>query len=423
MKEVRMRGFTEPVRVDKALQKYLKAIQIDSLQDERIPVTKSLGRVLAEDVVSGIDVPHFDRSAVDGYAVRSHETFGSSPTNPIVLDLVGSVGIGHIPDINVKKLQAIEIATGAPLPKGADAVVMLEYTEKIGEGKIEIYRPATPWSNVSKRGEDVEKGEEVLGKGTILQPQDLGMLVAVGVDQVRVVRKPRIAILSTGNELVESRSELVLGKVVDVNRIMISAAVEDLGGDPVDLGIVKDEVDDIESRISKGLNGSDMVLVSGGTSVGVRDLVPKIVDSLGEPGIIVNGVSMRPGKPTALAVVNGKPLILLPGYPVAAIISFNVFARPVIAKMLGAPLAKMFRQTIRARLLRRLPSRSGTRDYARVLVKRTKAGYVAEPIRITGAGVISSIVTANGLVVVPEDTEGFEKDEEVEVTLLRPLED
>ncbi len=416
-----MRGFTEPVRVDEALHEFLKAIQIDSLQKETILVAKSLGRVLAEDVVSDIDVPHFDRSAVDGYAVRSHDTFGSSPTNPMVFDLVGSVGIGQIPDIDVGKLQAIGMATGAPLPKGADAVVMLEYTERIGEGKIEIYRPATPWNNVSKRGEDVKMGEKVLGKGTVLQPQDLGMLVAVGVDQVKVVRKPKIAILSTGNELVESRSELVLGKVVDVNRIVISAAIKDLGGDPVDLGIVKDKVGDIRSRISKGLNGSDMVLVSGGTSVGAKDFVPKIVDSLGEPGIIVHGVSMRPGKPTALAVVNGKPLILLPGYPVAAIISFNIFAKPVIAKMFGAPLAKMFKQTIRARLLRRLPSRSGTRDYARVLVKKTEAGYVAEPVRITGAGVISSIVAANGLVVVPEDTEGFEKDEEVEVTLLRPL--
>lgn len=416
-----MRGFTEPVRVDQALHEYLRAIQIDSLQNEIIAVADSLGRVLAEDVVSDIDVPHFDRSAVDGYAVRSQDTFGSSPTNPMVLDLVGSVGIGQVPDIDVGKLQAIGIATGAPLPKGADAVVMLEYTERIGEGKIEIYRPATPWSNVSRRGEDVEKGEKVLGKGTVLQPQDLGMLVAVGVDQVTVIRKPRIAILSTGNELVESRSELLLGKVVDVNRIVISAAIKDLGGDPVDLGIVKDEVDDIRSRISEGLNGADMVLVSGGTSVGARDYVPKIVDSLGEPGIIVHGISMRPGKPTALAIVDGKPLILLPGYPVAAIISFNIFAKPVIAKMLGAPLAKMFKQTIRARLLRRLPSRSGTRDYARVLVKRTGAGYVAEPIRITGAGVISSIVAANGLVVIPEDTEGFEKDEEVEVTLLRPL--
>ncbi|UCD73558.1 MAG: hypothetical protein JSW01_02660, partial [Candidatus Bathyarchaeota archaeon] len=292
MKEVRMRGFSEPVRVDEALRRYLKAIRIDSLQDETILVAESLGRVLAEDVVSSIDVPHFDRSAVDGYAVRSHDTFGSSPTNPIVLDLVGSVGIGQVPNIDVGNLQAIGIATGAPLPKGADAVVMLEYTERIGEGKIEIYRPATPWSNVSKIGEDVKKGGKVLGKGTVLQPQDLGMLAVVGVDQVKVLRKPRIAILSTGNELVESRSELVLGKVVDVNRIMISASVEDLGGDPVDLGIVKDKVEDIRSRISKGLNESDMVLVSGGTSVGARDFVPKIVDSLGEPGIIVHGVSM-----------------------------------------------------------------------------------------------------------------------------------
>ncbi|MBL7118888.1 molybdopterin molybdenumtransferase MoeA [Candidatus Bathyarchaeota archaeon] len=423
MKEVRMRGFMEHTRVEDALNEYLNKLQFERLQPEEIPIAESLGRVLAEDVESALDVPHFNRSAVDGYAVRSKDTYGTAPTNPVVFDLVGSVEIGQIPTISVSKLEAVEIATGAPLPKGADSVVMLEYTERIGKDRIEIHRPVTPWSNVSKRGEDVERGEGVLERGTVLQPQDLGILTAIGATNVRVVRKPRVAILSTGNELVESGSKVELGKVVDVNRVTISAAVEDAGGVPVDLGIVRDKSSDLKSRISEGLRTSDMVLVSGGTSVGTRDLVPKVVDSLGEPGIVVHGISMRPGKPTALAAIDGKPVILLPGYPVAAIIAFNTFVKVVMARMLGTSIGGICGQKIQARMLRRVPSKPGIRDYVRVLVKRTETGYVAEPIRTTGAGIISSLVKANGLIVILEENEGLEKGEEVEVTLLRSLEE
>jgi len=182
-------------------------------------------------------------------------------------------------------------------------------------------------------------------------------------------------------------------------------------------------VADIAERVSEGLRSSDMVLISGGTSVGARDLVPTAVDSLGKPGIIVHGISMRPGKPTALAAVGGKPIILLPGYPVAALIAFNTFAQTVMKRMLGTPQGKVFRQTIRARMLRRVPSRPGVQDYVRVFVRKAGTGYVAEPIRTTGAGIISSMVEANGLVVIPEEIEGLEKGEEVEVTLLRSLDE
>lgn len=421
MKGVKMRGFIEQTMAEDALRKYLKEVNIKVLQPEEIQITDALGRTLAEDVKAEMDVPNFDRSAMDGYAVKSDDTFGASTTNPIVIDVIGTSKIGHVPSIGVGRLQAARIATGAPLPKGADSVVMLEYTEMIGEDKIEIYRPTTPGYNVSQRGEDVKRDERVLRKGTILQPQDIGILAAIGMVRVKVVRKPRVAILSTGNELIEPGEKVDIGKTVDANRFVLISSVKDLGGEPLNLGIAKDEVKEIRSKISKVLATTDLVLVIGGTSVGEGDLVPEVVNSLGKPGIIVHGISMRPGKPTALAAVAGKPVILLPGHPVAAMISFSTFVKKIIERMLGTTIVKTRGQVISARMTRRVPSSPGIRDFVRVILEKTDMGYVAKPVRTKGAGIISSMVRANGLVVITEEREGVEEGEEVEVTLLRPL--
>ena len=423
MKEVKARGFTEQMPVEEALGKYLQEVRIEVLPLEVVQITEALGRVLAEDVVSEVDVPHFDRSAVDGYAVRSHDTFGASPTNPIVFDVIGTVEVGQTPEFIVSELKAVRVATGAPIPKGADSVIMLEYTEIIGDNKIEIYRPATPGQNVSQKGEDVKKGEKLLSKGTVLQPQDIAILAAVGKVDVKVVRKPRVAILSTGNELVEPKYKVDAGKTIDSNRFFLFAAVKDAGGEPLDLGIAKDDVNEIKSQISKGLATADLVLVSGGTSVGERDFAPEAVNSLGKPGVVVHGVAMRPGKPTALAAVNGKPVVLLPGYPVAAMMAFNTFVKPLISKMLGTPVGKSPGHVVKATMTRRVPSSPGVRDFVRVIVKKVDKGYVADPIRTRGAGIISSMVKANGLVIIPEEKEGIEEGEEVDVILLRTLEE
>ena len=420
--KVRLKGYAEQTMVDDALKKYLNEVNIKSLQLEKTPILEALGRILAEDVKAELDVPHFNRSAVDGYAVKSEDTFGASAINPIIIDVLGVAEMGRVPNINVRKLQAVRISTGAPLPQGVDSVVMLEYTEKISEEKIALYRPGTPGRNVSKRGEDIKKGQKVLRKGTFLQPLDIGILAAIGVVDINIVRKPKVAILSTGNELIEPGKKISIGRIVDTNRLSISAAVKNAGGEPLDLGIAKDKMEKIRSKISKGLVLADLVLVSGGTSVGERDFVPEVVNSLGKPGIIIHGISMRPGKPTALAAVHGKPIILLPGYPVAAMMAFNTFVDPIIARMLGTSFGRIHRQVILARMMRRIPSSPGIRDFARVVVKKTDMGYIADPIRTKGAGIISSIVKANGLVVIPEEREGVEEGDEVEVTLLRPLE-
>lgn len=420
MSGVREKGFRSYTRVDEALGLFLKKSGARVLEAETVEVARALHRVLAEDIFAEIDLPHFNRSAVDGYAVRSEDTFGASSTNPVVFSLIGATEIGELPTLSIKKSEAARIATGAPLPKGADSVVMLEYTEEIGKGRVEILRAATPGDNVSKVGEDVKSGELVLGGGTTLLPQDIGILTAIGRTTVKVVRRPRVAVLSTGNELVGPGSPLGLGTIIDSNRPLIMAAVEAEGGIPVDFGIAEDKMEEIERKVRSGLAQADILIVTGGTSVGVRDLAPDVINGLGRPGILVHGVSMRPGRPIALGVVSGKPVLLLPGNPVAAILTFKVFAKPLIHIMSGSEPEE--EKTVRARVLRAIPSAVGMRSFVRVALRKTKSGYVAEPLWITGSGIISSMVKANGLIIIPEGKEGIEEGEEADVILLRPVE-
>jgi len=421
MSDVRLRGFLERVSTDEALKRFFSAVKLDHPEAVEVGVDDGLEMVLAEDVYSDYDVPAFDRSAMDGYAVRSVDTVGASTNSPLIFKVAGTSEMGAISHVVLRKSNVVKISTGAPLPEGADAVIMLEYTRDLGRDRIEVYRPVTPYENASKRGEDIKKGDKVLGKGTVLQPQDVAILAAVGKEKVKVFRRLRIAVMSTGDELVELGEEVKPGKIIDVNRHALIASVKELGCDPIDLGIARDNLEDIKSKIIGGLQSSDVVLVSGGISVGAKDLVSEVVNNLGKPGVIVHGISMRPGMPTALAAINDKPLILSPGNPVAALISFNVFVKPTVAEMLGTPVRYVKGQIIKAKVTRKVASATGLRTFLRVIVRRADDGYVAEPIRIAGSGIISSLVKANGIVVIPEWKEGLEKDEEVEVEVLRPL--
>ncbi len=423
MDSVKMKGFTQLTRVDSALVKFLEIVRIKRLPAETVQTVKALNRILSEDVIAQVDVPGFDRSAVDGYAVRAEETFGSSQTNPTVFDVIGGVEIGSPTTIDVGKQRAMRIATGAAVPKGTNAVVMVEYTEVISREKVEVYRALTPGENVSKRGEDVKRGENILAEGTLLQPQDLGILAALGVTRVKVVRRPRVAVLSTGNELVDLGDRVEYGKVIDSNRPILVALITALGGEPLDLGIVKDDVGEIQSRIARGLEAGDMVVVSGGTSVGAGDLAPEAIRRLGEPGVIVHGLCMRPGRPTALAAIKDKPVILLPGFPVATMVAFRAIVQLLLLKMLGAAANQFEGRIVRARVARRIASSSGNRTFVRTFIKRVNGAYVAEPLRTSGSGVISSMIRANSMVVIPEDKEGLEAGDEVEAVLLRPLEE
>lgn len=415
-------GFDRLTRVDVARHRFHREARIRALPAETVPIAEALGRVLAADIVAPIDVPSFDRSAVDGYALKAADTHGASPPNAVVLTVIGFGEIGRTTRVHVQRQQAVRLVTGAPLPEGADAVVMIEFTKTLGADKVEVYRAVAPGRNVSARGEDVATGTRILSQGVVVRPQDVGILAAMGLERVEVHRTPVVAVLSTGNELVDLGRQPMTGQVIDSNRPALIAFVRDAGGVPLDLGIVRDDDAAIRSRLSEGLAQADLVLVSGGASVGEHDLTPRVVDSLGPPGVVVHGVALRPGKPTALAVVHGKPVILLPGFPVAAMIAFHVFANPTITTMRGAPQHLLpHQQVVTAKLLRRIPSSLGSRTFARVFVEIRNGEHVAEPVRTSGSGIITSMVRANGLTVIPENREGVEAGEAVTVLLLRPI--
>lgn len=419
MSKARDRGFKEATRIDEARRIFYEALPPISLPSENIPVHKSLNRILAEDVRAEKSVPSFEKSAMDGYAVVAEDTFGASQTNPSLLKLLGESKIGEVPRVLLHRGETLAIATGAPVPQGANAVVMLENTKRLDTGDVEVYAPVAPGENISQVGEDVRQGTVVLERGRKLKPPDMGLLVALARRTVSVVRKPRVGVLSTGNELSDT-SRSATGKIADVNRPVLMAMVEESGGMPVDLGIAKDDAAQISRKLKQGLKSADVVLVTAGTSVGKGDFVPDIINALGKPGMLVHGIAMRPSLPTGLAVVDGKPVISLPGFPVSAMFAFSTFVQPLILKMLGTepdPQPK-----IKAKITRRIVGVPGFRTFIRVHVREEESKLLAEPLRTPGAGILTTITRANGIVVVPENVEGFDEGAEVEVQLIRPVE-
>jgi molybdopterin molybdotransferase len=404
---VRLKGFQKLTPVDEALRIFFDALRIKKPRAESVSLDSALNRVLAEPVVAREDLPRVDRSAVDGYAVIAEDTVGASQFKPKMLTLT---------DRNVvTDKQARQLWTGNPVPKGADAVMMLENTKQVGN-QIEIWTPLAVSENVSRKGEDVKKGETALAFGIRLKPQHLGMLAALGITEVKVYERPKVAILATGDELVEIGSTRRSDQVFDVNRHVVSALCKELGAEPVDLGIVKDDFDEILGKLKDGL-GSDMVITTGGTSVGGSDLVPEAVSKLGKPGVLVHGVAMRPAMPTALAAVEGKPVLVLSGNPVAAMFGFEVFAKPLLSRLQGLAQDET-RPTVEARMSRKATGALGRRTYLRVLVSRKEKGFVAEPISARGSGILSTMTKANGYVIIPENREGLREGETVSVHLL-----
>jgi molybdopterin molybdotransferase len=406
-----LRGFQKLTPVDEALRTFLKEVKVKKLKTVTVSPHSALNRVLAEDVVADEDLPRFDKSAVDGYAVRAEDTFGASQYKPKVFHVVR--------DEELDKTQTKNVWTGNPIPKGADAVVMLENTKRNGN-EIEVWTPLTPGENVSKRGEDVAEGENALTAGTRLRPQHLGLIAALGKAEVKVFEKPKIAILATGNELVNVGGNVEENQIFEVNRLVLSAMCQESGAEPVDLGIARDDVKEIMEKLKAGRE-ADAVLTTGGTSVGLADLVPETVNKMGKPGVVVHGVAMRPAMPTALAVVSGKPIIILSGNPVAAMMGFEVFVKPLIRRMLGTRQEE-FRSIVSARMTRRTTTTLGRRTFVRIRVFQKDGEFFAEPISAKGSGIISTMTKANGYVVVPENREGLTKGELVVVYLFDAVE-
>ena len=404
---MRLKGFQKLISVEEALQTFLNMVQVKKLEAVTVPLHSALNRVLVEDIIAEEDLPRFDRSAVDGYAVRAEDTSEASQFSPKTLIITNEDELGSG--------QAKTIWTGNPLPKGANAVVMLENTKQIN-GEIEVWISVTPGENVSMKGEDVRKGEVALKAGTRLKPQHLGLTAALGTSAVKVVEKPKIAILATGNELVELGKKPREDQVFEVNSIILSALCRDLDAEPIDLGIARDDIDEILEKLKAIFEKADVIITTGGTSVGVSDLVPEAINKIGKPGVIVHGVAMRPAMPTALAVADGKPIIILSGNPVAAMIGFEVFARPLICKMLGLRQAER-RPTVRAKITKRVSTTLGRKTFVRVHVFQHNGELLADPISTRGSGIISTMTRANGYVIVPENREGLEEGEFVPVHL------
>lgn len=408
----RLKGFERLTNVDEALSIFLKALKPKRLSSVSISIEEALGRVTAKNITAPTDLPSFDRSAVDGYAVKAQDTFEASQFKPKTLQLIN--------ESSVSEGQAKQVWTGNPLPKGADAVIMLEHTRAMKD-KIKVIATLTPGENVSKRGEDIHKGDVAVESGTRLQAHHVGLLAALDISHVDVVEKPQVAIISTGNELVELGKKPQPNQIIDSNRYIVSSLVTELGAQPINLGIARDNQDEIDTKISEGLAKADVVITTGGTSVGAPDLVPIVINKLGKPGVVVHGIALRPGMPTALAVLKGKPVFVLSGYPVAATIGFEVFTRPVILKLLG--IEHESRPLLKAKLTRRVSGVLGRRVYLRVNVFKRDNDFFAEPVRTKGSGLLTTMTKANGYVIIPEDREGLEQGETVLVHLFAPIGD
>jgi molybdopterin molybdotransferase len=371
--------------------------------------------VLAEDVVAAVDLPPFERSAVDGWAVRAADTAFAASDVPVRLRVAGEVGMGTVPAVSVSAGAAVRVPTGGMLPPGADAVVMQEDVLEAG-GHVEVRRPAPAGGNVIPRGLDVRAGEVVLTRGRRLRPADLGVLAGQGLTQVPVCLRPRVAILATGDEVVPPGAPLGPGQVRDMNSVALDAAVRDAGGLPVQCGIVPDDLGAAVAALRRALDGYDMILVTGGSSVGARDIIAQAIAALGPPGIIVHGIAVRPGKPTVLAASGRIPVVGLPGNPVSALVIFDLFARPVLNGLAGLDASLEPWRLTRARLAAPLRPAPGREDHRRVRLETRPDGWWAIPLP-AGSQVLTSLVRAHGIVTVPPG-EGYGQGDEVEVRLL-----
>ncbi|SFH30030.1 molybdopterin molybdochelatase [Desulfotomaculum arcticum] len=382
---------------------------------EKVLLLESPGRRLAEDVRALDAVPGFDRSTMDGFAVKARDTFGASESLPAYLDVTGEVLMGREAVGNIGTGQAWRIPTGGMLPPGADAVVMVEYTEELDDRTIGVTRPVAPGDHVVRCGEDISPGARVLSAGQIIRPQDLGLLSSVGLTEVAVALPIRVGIISTGDEVIEPGCSPAPGQVRDINSYALYGQAAACGAKPCIYGIVRDSYELLLDKVRQALAECDIVLLSGGSSVGVRDVAHKVIDSLGFPGVLFHGISIKPGKPTVGAVVDGKPVFGLPGHPVSAMVVFELLVTPLLKY--GIYRNNPLEFPVRARMTRNMRSAAGREDYLRVRLYKDEEIIVAEPI-LGKSGLISTMVQANGLARIPAEKEGVEAGEYVEVKLI-----
>ena len=382
---------------------------------ETIDTADGLNRVLAETPIAPEPLPAFPRSTMDGYAVRAADTFGASESLPAYLKMVGESPMGRAPSIEIGSGQAAIIHTGGMLPMGADAVVMIERTQKVNEVEIEVLRPVAPGENVLQVGEDVKPNEPLLPIGHRLRPQDLGGLMALGLTSIKVAKRPHVGILATGDEVIDPHGTPQPGQVRDVNTYTLKGLIERAGGTIHSSGISHDNFDQLYQMAKSLIDQCDAIVLSAGSSVSVRDLTSQVIDRLGQPGVLVHGVSIKPGKPTILAVCNGKPVFGLPGNPVSAMVVGDLFITPTLWRMQGCDQPPL-RQAVTARLAHNLASVPGRVDYIQVKLIERDGERWAEPV-FGKSNLIYTLIKADGMMIIPIDANGLQAGELVEVRM------
>lgn len=387
------------------------------LSEEQVPLHRAHGRILARELLADRDLPDFARSTMDGYAVRAASTFGASAGSPAWLTLVGSVAMGEQPTCVLGPGEAARIATGGMLPQGADSVAMVEITEAVDETTIEVYKSVAPGQHIIERGEDFEKGRCILEKGRLIRPQEAGLLAAFGIDPVTVYRQPAIGIISTGDEVVPVGETPPPGHIRDINTHTLWGLIEQAGGLPRSYGIVRDNEADLQNLCTQALSENDMLLISGGSSVGIRDYTTGVLGALPDSEILVHGIAISPGKPTLLARVGEKPVFGLPGHVVSAMIVFDQVVKPFVHALAGRIETPMSAHTLPAILRRNVSSAQGREDFIRVKLIREKGELFAEPV-LGKSGTLNTMILADGLIRIPMNTEGLDRGSRVAVHVM-----
>jgi len=389
----------------KALEIILRTVKPIE-RTEKVPIEEAVGRVLANDITAKRNVPPFDRAAMDGYAVKAEDTFKASQFNPVKLKIIDILHAGESTDKPIKKGQCIRIATGCPIPPGADAVVMVEFTQE-KDGFVSIFKAVHPGANIALKGEDIKKGEIILRSGELLTPAKIGVLASLGHRDVLVYQKPRVAVIPTGSEVCEVGSELKKGQVYDVNSYTLTSVLMENGASVTKAPVIPDVIDELRSAVTQHLD-HDLIVFSGGSSVGEKDLLVRVVEDLGE--LLFHGIQIKPGKPTLFGLVKGKPIFGMPGYPTSCLSNAYIFLVPAVRKVARLPPKRP--RTVKAKMGTRIVSASGREQFLTVKIKNG----IAYPV-FKASGDITSLAGADGYIILPVNLDVIEKDEEVTITL------
>ncbi len=413
-----MLGREELITVEEAQDLLLKHTFFKKPAEINLPIEDSYGIIISKDIISPEDLPAFNRSTVDGFAVNSTDTFGATESLPSYLSIKAEILMGEEPEFKLKKGEVAKIATGGMLPEGTDSVVMFEHTQQVDEKMIEVVKPVAPGENVIQAGEDAKKDECILKNGRRLRPQDIGALAGLGITDVWVYEKPRVSIISTGDEIVPADKPIKPGQVRDINSYNLSGLILNAGGIPVKRGIFSDKYNIIRDIVEESLRDSDMVLITGGSSVGTKDLTAKVINDMGKPGVLFHGVSLKPGKPMIGGIVNNTPVFGLPGHPAAVNVCFEIFIKPVLKNLSGLKEDKFEeeKRIIKARIAKNISSSPGREEHIGVALEERDGEIWAVPL-LGKSGLITTLIKADGTAVIPLRKLGVQEGEIVEVRL------